>query len=166
MKNYISILLVVVSFTNTKAQTKLPEFNHKPAYYNSSTNELIDLEKSQYNTMAKAKGLFSAEGGFYLNGTKSPIAITNKGTLKFIVKVIPGTDPTSVFDLVKLEIRKDKRVLITTKAKVTSTSTSYEKVNYTVEKIKDGYYYLVVKNLVAGEYFFGSNDFMFAFSLE
>lgn len=166
MKNYISIVLLLLFFTSSKAQSKFPEFNDKPAYFNSSTNELIELEKSQYNTMAKAKGLFSAEGGFYLNGTKSPVKITNKNILKFIVKVNPGTDPTSVFDLVKFEVRKDKRILITTKAKATSTSTSFEKVGYAVEKIKDGYYYLVIKNLASGEYFFGSNDFMFAFSLE
>lgn len=166
MKRHINTLLLLLSFAYGKAQTKLPEFNDKPAYFNSGTNELIELEKSQYNTMAKAKGLFSAEGGFYLNGVKSSVAIKNKSILKFIVKVNPGTDPTSVFDLVKFEIRKDKRVLITTKAKVTSTSTSFEKINYTIEKVKDGYYYLVIKNLASGEYFFGSNDFMFAFSLE
>ncbi|MBC8643855.1 hypothetical protein H9W95_06830 [Flavobacterium lindanitolerans] len=56
--------------------------------------------------------------------------------------------------------------MITTKAKATSTSTSFDKINYTIEKVKDGYYYLVVKNLASGEYFFGSGDFMFAFSLE
>lgn len=166
MKKYSIIVLLLLAFISSKAQTKLPEFNDKPAYFNTSTNELIELEKSQYNTMAKAKGLFSAEGGFYLNGTKSSVKIANKNPLKFIVKVNPGTDPTSVFDLVKFEVRKDKRVLVTTKAKATSTSTSYEKISYTLEKIKDGYYYLVAKNLAPGEYFFGSNDFMFAFSLE
>lgn len=165
MKNYISILALLLSITCSKAQSKLPEFNDKPAYFNSNTNELTELEKSQYNTMAKAKGLFSAEGGFYLNGAQSSVKIANKNVLKFIVKVTPGTDPTAVFDLVKFEIRKDKRVLITTKAKATSTSTSFEKIPYTIEKIKDGYYYLVIKNLASGEYFFGSNDFMFAFSL-
>ncbi|MCC5654986.1 hypothetical protein LC609_35535 [Nostoc sp. XA013] len=166
MKRHIGILLLLLSSVYGIAQTKLPEFNDKPAYFNAATNELIELEKSQYNTMAKAKGLFSAEGGFYLNGIKSSVTIKNKSTLKFIVKVTPGTDPTSVFDLVKFEIRKDKRVLITTKAKATSTSTSFDKINYTIEKVKDGYYYLVVKNLASGEYFFGSGDFMFAFSLE
>ncbi|MDQ7959784.1 hypothetical protein [Flavobacterium lindanitolerans] len=67
MKRHIGILLLLLSSVYGKAQTKLPEFNDKPAYFNAATNELIELEKSQYNTMAKAKGLFSAEGGFYSN---------------------------------------------------------------------------------------------------
>lgn len=165
MKHFLTIALFLLSFLSLKAQN-LPEFNDKPAYVDSKTNQLIELEKSQYNTMAKAKGLFSAEGGFFLNGTSSSVKIAKQTELKFVVKVIPGTDPTSVFDLVQFEIRKNQRVFITTKAKATSTSNSFEKINYEVKKIKEGYYYLIVKNIDKGEYFFGSNDFMFAFSVE
>lgn len=80
--------------------------------------------------------------------------------------VAPGTDPTSVFDLVQFEVRKDQRVFITSKAKATSNTTSFEKINYGVKKNKEGYYYLTIKNPNSGEYFFGSSDFMFAFSVE
>ncbi len=165
MKTILSLALLLFSFFDFMAQD-LPEFNDKPAYVDNSTKRLLDLEKSQYNTMAKAKGLYSAEGGFFLNGASSWVKITKQAELMFIVKVTPGTDPTSVFDLVQFEIRKNQRVFITTKAKATSTSTSFEKINYQVKKIKEGYYYLLVKNMNQGEYFFGSNDFMFAFRVE
>lgn len=151
-------------FYSIQAQT-LPEFNDKPSYFDEKTKKLIDLEKSSYQTIAKAKGIFKAEAGFFMDGTTSPVKIEGKKELKFIIKVVPGTDPTSVFDLVKFEIKKDKRVFITSKASIGKSSNSFEKINYEVKKIKEGYYYLVVKDLPKGEYFFGANDFMYAFSI-
>lgn len=165
MKTIVTVALILFSILTVEAQN-LPEFKDKPAYYNVKTKELIELEKSQYNTMAKAKGLFKAESGFFLNGITSSIRIPKQVELKFILKTTPGIDPTSVFDLVQFEVRKDQRVFITTKAKTTSTSTSFEKISYEIKKIKDGYYYLIVKNLDKGEYFFGSSDFMFAFGID
>jgi len=167
MKSTIVMLLILASFFNVKAQsTLLPEFNDKPAYYSVKEKKLVELEKSQYNTLAKAKGLFKAEAGYFLNGNASPVKITVQPELKFVIKVTPGTDPTSVADLVKFEVKDNKRVFITTKAKATSTSTSFEKISYTIEKIKEGYYFLVVKNLGRAEYFFGTAEFMFAFGIE
>ena len=165
LKIIVSVALIFLSYFNLKAQN-LPEFNDKPAYVDAKTNGLKELEKSQYNTMAKAKGLSKAEAGFFLKGISSPVKIAKQEEIKFVVKVTPGIDPTSVLDLVQFEIRKDQRVFITTKAKTTSTSTSFEKISYEVKKIKEGYYYLIIKNIGIGEYFFGSNDFMFAFAIE
>jgi len=167
MKSTVITLIIIASFFYGNAQsTALPEFNDKPAYYNVKDKKLVELEKSQYNMLAKAKGLFKAEAGFFLNGISSPVKITKQAELKFVIKVSNGTDPTSVVDLVKFEVRGDKRVFITTKAKATSTSTSFEKITYSTEKIKDGYYYLIVKNLDKGEYFFGTTEFMFAFNVD
>ncbi len=165
LKPILTLAFFLFSILTVEAQN-LPEFNDKPAYYNVKTKTLTELEKSQYNTMAKAKGLFKAESGFFLNGTSSSVRIPKQEELKFILKTTPGIDPTSVFDLVKFEIRKEQRVFITTTAKSTSTSTSFEKISYDVKKIKEGYYYLVVKNLDKGEYFLGSSGFMFAFGID
>lgn len=162
-----TFLILLLSFLHGTAQSQpLPEFNDKPAWYNTKEKKVTELEKSQYNTLAKAKGLFKAEAGFYLNEPSSPVKIPQQKELKFMIKVTAGTDPTSVVDLVKLEVRDNKRVLITAKAKMTSSSNSYEKISFSTEKIKDGYYYLIVNDLGKGEYFFGSTDFMFAFSVE
>ncbi len=165
MKKLLSLLFVLFISLAAHAQN-LPEFNDKPAYSDSKNKQLKELEKSQYNTMAKAKGVFKAEGGFLLNGISSSVKLPKKDELKFIVKITPGEDPTSIFDLAQLEVRKDQRVLITTLAKATSTTNSYQKISYEVKKIKEGYYYLIVKNLDKGEYFFGSKDFMFAFAVQ
>ncbi len=165
MKSLSGLLFFICISLMVRAQN-LPEFNDKPAYLDPKTKQLKELEKSQYNTMAKAKGLFKAEGGFSLNGISSSVKLPKQDELKFIVKITPGQDPTSIFDLAQFEVRKDQRVLITTLAKATSTATSLAKINYEVKKIKEGYYYLIVKNLDKGEYFFGSKDFMFAFGVE
>lgn len=161
------LLLTVCACFNVNAQKNaLPEFNNKPVYSDPKNNRLIDLEKAPYNSMAKANGLLKAEGGFFVTGKSSPTKIVEQTKLQFVVKVTPGTDPTSIFDLATFEVRKDNRVYITTKAKATSTTTSIKKINYEVKKIKDGFYYLVANNLEKGEYFFGANDFMYAFSIE
>lgn len=148
-----------------QAQFSLPEFNEKPAYYDQNSKKLVELERSQYNIIAKAKGLFSAEAGFFIEGASSSIKIQNGSELQFIVKVVPGTDAMAVFDLVKFEVRKGKRVFITSVAKIANNSTSYQKISFDVVKIKEGFYYLIVKNLSPGEYFFGSKDAMFAFAV-
>lgn len=75
MRRFTALLFVLVSILNVEAQNNLPEFNDKPAYYDAKTKQLKELEKSQYNTMAKAKGLFTAEGGFFLNGATSSVKI-------------------------------------------------------------------------------------------
>ncbi len=160
------IFLFILFFFNSHAQQELPEFIEKPTYFEPQSNKLIDLEKSQYNTLTKSKGLFGAEGGFFLNGVVSKVRLQKNSTLKFIVKVNPGVDPTSILDLVQFDIQNGKRVFITTKSKGTSTSTSFEKISYAVEKIKEGYYYLIVNSIDTGEYFFGSKDFMYSFSVE
>lgn len=166
MKIIITLIIFFLSHIELYAQNNLPEFNDKPAYFDLKTKKIVELEKSQYNAMAKAKGLFGAESGYFLNGVSSNVKISKQTELRFVVKVSEGIDPTSVFDLVKFEVKKDKRIFITTNAKATSTSTSFEKITYDLKKIREGYYYLIVKNLEKGEYFFGSKDFMFAFSVE
>ncbi|MBL7710362.1 MAG: hypothetical protein JNJ86_14895 [Chitinophagaceae bacterium] len=167
-RTWIPLLIVLLfgSINSVYAQNNLPEFNDKPAYYDAGTRQLKELEKSQYNKIAKAKGLFKAEAGYFINGTSSPVKIAKKEELQFVVKVAAGADPSSVLDLGRFEVRKDQRVFIIATAKTGSSSTSFEKINFEVKKIKEGYYYLVVKNLEKGEYFFGSAEFMFAFSVE
>lgn len=165
MKLFI-LLLLLGSSLNSQSQQILPEFNEKPVYFDSNSHRLVDLEKSQYNKISKTKGLFEAEAGFFMNGATSTVKIAKNSIIKFIIKVNPGIDPTSILDLVRFEIQKDKRIFITTKSKTNGTITSFEKINYGLEKIKEGYYYLVVKDLENGEYFFGSNDFMYAFKIE
>lgn len=163
--NLVLAALVFFFYSTIQAQS-LPEFNEKPAYVDGKSIELKELEKSPYNKIAKAKGLTKAEAGFFLNGSASTVRIAKQPVLKFVVKVNPGTDPSDVFDLVRFEIRKDQRVFIVAIANATSSTTSFEKINYELKKIKEGYYYLLVKDLGVGEYFFGSNDFMFAFGVE
>ena len=82
------LYILFLSLTNLKAQIPLPEFNDKPAYFDQNKKQLVELEKSQYNTMAKAKGLFSAEAGFFLEGATSKVLIPRQTELKFIVKVV------------------------------------------------------------------------------
>lgn len=62
MKSLLGLVFFICISIVAKAQNS-PEFNDKPAYLAPKTKQLKELEKSQYNTMAKAKGIFKAEGG-------------------------------------------------------------------------------------------------------
>jgi len=86
MKSLLGLVFFICISIVAQAQN-LPEFNDKPAYLDPKTKELKELEKSQYNTMAKAKGIFKAEGGFSLNGISSLVKLPKQDELKFIVKI-------------------------------------------------------------------------------
>lgn len=167
----LGVIVWVSSFSfeqTPEKQYPLPEFNDKPFYYNPSSNELIELEQSQYNTLTKATGLGTARSGFFIKGISSSVRIQYTPNQNFIVRVIPGADPKAVLDLVAYSLKSDMRVLIVSKANAWSgsSSTSYDKINYQVRKIADGVYLLTVNDLQPGEYFWGSKDFMFAFGVD
>lgn len=166
IKPFLFFLLLSIFSINAQNKTLLPEFNNKPAYFDKDHQQLIELEKSEYNTVARAKGLFSAESGYYMEGSSSNVKIKEQPELKFIIKVNEGVDPETILDLVQFDIKKGQRLFIISKAKIGSTKTTFQKIKYSIEKIKNGFYYIVVKQLPKGEYFFGTNDFMFAFSVD
>ena len=126
------------------------------------------MEKSNYNKLNQAKGYRGKEGGFFLNHSKSPVRIKASSAVQFIVKVNPGTNPTSIIDLVAFEIREDQRVLITNRLSGSGTEsyTSLDKMSYQVKKVAEGVYLLTATGLKAGEYLLGTHDNMFAFGID
>jgi hypothetical protein len=60
--------------------------------------------------------LFRLESGYFLYGGSSSVKIPKKAELKFVVKVNERVDATSVFDFVKAEVNKGKKIFITTRA--------------------------------------------------
>lgn len=139
-----------------------PEFNDKPAFCGQSS--LLELEKSQY--LVVSRGLIRGVAGYYLSGEMSSVRLKSAPDFEFVIKVNPGTDPTSVVDLLEFKVEKGKRVYITTKATLTGAKATIEKLPYQVKKIADGIYVLSVSNLKPGEYFFGGTEFMFAFGID
>jgi hypothetical protein len=169
MKALIIFSFFFVLVFSSDAQTyPSPEFNNQPAYYDTTTHTLIALEKSRYNKLAQAKGLMGKEAGFFINHAQSPIRLKVSPTLYFIIKVIPGTDPSYLLDFAAFEIRGDQRLLITTKLTRagTKSTTTFEKIPFEVKKIEDGLYLLTAINLKSGEYLFGSPENMFAFGID
>ncbi len=65
MKIFLTISALILIALSANVQAVLPEFNAKPAYVDSNKKTLVELEKSQYNILTKAKGLFKGEGGFF-----------------------------------------------------------------------------------------------------
>ena len=168
MKSIATIFALFCITLSSYSQTyPSPEFNNEPSYYDTTTHTLIAIEKSNYNKLNQAKGLYGKEGGFFLNHPKSPVRIKSTTITSFIIKVTPGINPTSILDLVMFEVRGDQRVFIASKltGMGTKSTTSFEKIPYQVQKIGDGLYLLTV-SLKPGEYLLGTHDNMFAFGID
>jgi hypothetical protein len=169
MKPLIAFLTLCILSLSSYSQTyPSPEFNNEPSYYDTTTHALIGLEKSSYNRLNQAKGLMGKEAGFFLEHAKSSVRFKSSPAISFIMKVTPGTNPTSILDFAAFEIRGDQRVLITTKLTKagTKSTTSVEKITYQVQKIGEGLYLLTATNIKPGEYLLGTHDNMFAFGID
>lgn len=145
----------------------LPEFNDKPAFCSQDKSSLVELEKSQYQPMSRPEGFVSVVAGYHLGGATSNVRVKSSTDLEFVIKVSPGTDPTSVVDLLAFTTEDGERIIITTKtSKFDGSKATIVKIPYQVKKIADGVYVLSVSNLKPGEYFFGGTDSMFAFGID
>jgi hypothetical protein len=168
MKYFATLLFLFMVVSSYSQSYPSPEFNNEPSYYDTSSHALTSLEKSSYNRLNQAKGLMGKEAGFFLDHAKSPVRIKASPVIHFIMKVTPGTNPTSILDFAAFEIRGDQRVLITTKLTKagTKSTTSVEKITYQVQKIGEGLYLLTATNIKPGEYLLGTHDNMFSFGID
>jgi hypothetical protein len=168
MKCFATLFLLVLVLSSHGQTYPSPEFTNEPSYYDTTAHSLVDLEKSHYNKLSQAKGLWGKETGFFLPHAKSSARFKAVPALRFIVMVAPGGNPSSIFDFTAFEVRDDQRVLITNKLSNagTKSTTSVERLSFAQKKVGEGIYLLTVTNLAPGEYLFGSHDNMFAFGID
>ncbi len=158
MKNLLALTMLVFCIV-VNAQDKTyptPDYNNTPFFYNSTKNELVELDACSYVVGAKPKGLFGAEGALYIEGVTSRNKL-DKATAAFIVKLQPGVDPRTLIDLnyATVNERSGKREYVIYKKGAASAEQTNPTVELSFKKVGDGVYLVTAKTeLKSGEYFF------------
>jgi hypothetical protein len=145
----------------------IPEFSNRPLYMDLKNDKLVDLESARVGTKTRLVKLGRA--GIYaeIENANSAVRILHADTLKFIARVNAGVDPRIYFELMALSIRKDKREIKVTEVTWKNTTQKvYEKIPFTISKVKDGVYILLLPHLAAGEYLFGTDKGSYAFGID
>jgi hypothetical protein len=146
----------------------IPEFKKKPYLLDENSNSLIELEKPNITVQGKLKGIGKAQSISIVDDPSSPVKIKKTDTLRFIVRGTPDVDPRDEFELIQFTVKKNKREIVVDEAngwKGTS-KTVYTKIPYSIKKVIEGVYLLLVFNLHPGEYFIANSGIYYAFSLE
>jgi hypothetical protein len=154
-----------------------------------STLIRLEKGSSSMDTKMKMGGFGGAESGYTLDGEKSPVRIAEGKTLSFIYStgsssssasrdsmmkaqgVDPAmyagaggvNDPATIISLYKVELSKGKRKILLQKSPGMGLGSKKmqgtDKYTFSVRKIRDGYWELVVdKPLPKGEYAFSMMD--------
>lgn len=143
-----------------------PEFANEVYFLKKSDSvTLIRLEKdySSIETKVKAAGFGGAEHGYEIDGEASSVRLQRGTDLSFVLSggadgsVFSAFDPTSTITLYKADVSKGKRKIYLHKGGgyFSTKMKSSEKYSFSVKKIREGYWELVVdKPLPRGEYVF------------
>jgi len=146
----------------------IPEFSNRPLYMDLKNDKLVDLEKARVGT--KTRLVKFGRAGIYaeLENANSAVRILHADTLKFIVRVNAGVDPRIYFELMALSIRKDKREIKVTEVSAwkNTKQSVYEKIPFTISKVQDGVYILLLPHLATGEYLFSTDKGSYAFGID
>lgn len=140
----------------------------------SRNGELQSLEKVEGKLTTSGGGFVvaSATSSYTLPGPKSATRLTND-ELRFIVKVIPGTDPSESIKFLKLDVRgrrnpsrfadQFKTTAAMYHSETGEVTNQYIEVNF--KKLTDDVFEIVVPNLSSGEYAFMYITKFYAFGI-
>jgi hypothetical protein len=161
------------AFKNEKRKYPIPEFNHKPAYYEESTNSLRELEKPRFYSKTKQNlpliliGKVSSGTYIFADSAKSPVRFLKEDSISFLMRVPFDNDPSDTAEVAVCEIRKAERgLLVSESPRFRGTIPLLGKIPYHAKKIFDNAYLLVFVNMQAGEYFMITRNGLFAFGID
>jgi hypothetical protein len=183
----VCVCLTSLAQNKTKKYPE-PEFANEVTLLKKDSS-LMRLEKgvSNLDTKMKMAGFGGAESGYTLDGEKSTVRIVDGNNLSFIFftgsssssindsvlkanginpasyseMTASANDPSTRISLYKVDIEKGKRKIFLQKSggSFSKKNQSSEKFSFSVKKIRDGYWELVVdKQLPKGEYAFSMMD--------
>ena len=176
MKSNLFLLLILIAFTSTAQESNAgkypePEFTNQPYWLDPASNSLKSFEKAGLQSYSKGKGMYGGEVYFYINNISSKVRFKANQTLRFVIKMEPGEDPSDLLGVYQLEVNKGKKArefLVKSRSSwdggVTTNSQGLSIVNY--KKISQDLYEIVVDAQPAGEYSFGTAKNFFAYGLD
>lgn len=150
-----------------------PDFANQPYWMDASEcKKVSSFEKVAPQQMARATGMYSTEGLFYIPGASSSVRFRSSSLVACVVKVDPeGSDPSDLMVLREFQVNKksQNRELVTTKNKVGSSTVKVEDIPINFVKVAPGYFLIATDApLTPGEYAFfnTARTFCFAFGVE
>jgi hypothetical protein len=119
MKFFISILLTcIIFFYNGYAQPKTssglqPQFLNNIYLVKKDSLSLLERVQAEMKSKAKALGFGGSEGGYFIDGSKSPFRIKAADAMQFMVKLNASMmDPTMMIKLYRFESGKSDRAAV------------------------------------------------------
>ena len=176
MKEFVLLLLIFVAFAgkaqeNNTSKYPEPEFTRQPYWLNPAINTLSPFEKAPLQTYTKGKGLYGAEAYYYINNPASTVRFKANETLRFVVKMEEGEDPSDLLGVYKLDVNKRRKVrefLASSRRAwdggVTNKIQGLEIINF--KKIGQDLFEIVIDAQPPGEYSFGTPKYFFAYGLD
>lgn len=161
-KIFLSILLLGIGLTGAKAQVTVaePEFAEETLLLTSDTNgELLKRENATVKAKAGASlyltGIGKVKSRLTIKGVTSVNKQKCKSTVRLIIKAKDNkTDPNSFINVFKFEVNgKERRYQLAEAGTLSKTeSNNLSSVEYNAKKYGESSYYVVLKDLAAGEY--------------
>lgn len=119
MKSFISILLTgIIYLSNANAQPKTssglqPQFLNNIYLVKKDSLSSLERVQAEMKNKAKAFGFGGSEGGYFMDGNKSPFRIKTTDAMQFMVKLNASMmDPTAMIKLYRFESGKSDREAI------------------------------------------------------
>ncbi|MBI1289497.1 MAG: hypothetical protein GC178_18165 [Flavobacteriales bacterium] len=155
---------------NSGKNVAKPSFTDQPYWCTTSNGSLNEFEKSALNTQARVT-ISGGQGLYYLNGLRSIKRFNGSSQVLAVIWTKGEEDPSNILSLYQFTIndRKDRREYISTKANWFGTSAESEDRNLSVsfKPLGNGVFAIVTSSpLPAGEYFFATEKFMYAFGVD
>jgi hypothetical protein len=156
-----------------KCGTLRPDFANQPYWIGlTDCKKVSSFEKVAPQQIARATGMYSSEGLFYIPGISSSVRFRSSSPIACVVKVDPeGSDPSDLMVIREFQVNKksQNRELVTTKNKVGSSTVKVEDIPMSFVKVAPGYFLITTEAvLTPGEYAFfnTAKTFCFAFGVE
>ena len=149
---------MVTANAQDNAQPPIPEFKNKVMFVNK-TNTLAELESIALTLSSKA-GFGKGSNYLRVDGVTSSVSHSGTPKNRFIVKIDPGTDPSTTIYLYKFEVDKKYRKILTGTVGIGGVKDGkIVTMPLTFTKVSDGVYIVSPKDqLPDGEYVFTVNN--------
>ena len=154
-------LNVQTNTTSTPSSSVYPEpdFENLVYYFNSATNELVDLERAVNAKSEGAFGFLNLNSSISISGVSSPVKITTDAKNSFIVKLSNSNDPYTVIELLPCTLNEAKQTRDYSPASkkgqpaTTATPLKFKRITgnmyaiTTLEPLAKGNYFFINKSL-------------------
>lgn len=148
---FLIVIYFLFGFTHLKHE-KVPEFANQIMLVSDQTSELVELENSE--AVVRTTGTaFKSNLVYFYKGEKSPIQLSSKNRIKFIVKMTSDDiDPKSLVKFGQFKKRKNRREMIFLSGNANGMVSQLSSKNLSFSKVEPKVYEITInQQLQPGE---------------